>query len=212
MLGPVGAQPGGDKRTPIATLREVACVTQALVHQGVEDGADLLAVLARLAFGERQRVAGQRGHDEAEVALQQRDQLHELEHRAGPAVRQQQRLGVGPAAGQVQEVQLDAVDRGFELRPGVELGLDRTPVEAVAPMRGQFAHEVERGAVEPGRVRRLVGQAVVLVDRGAHTLECQRHAVAGINLDGDLAALVGDHHMVFVEAGRVLRDRRQQGG
>src|SRR5216683_4359670 len=49
-----------------------------------------------------------------------RDELEKLEHRAGPAMQQQQWHRVGADAGHMQIVQVDAVERDAELRKGVQ--------------------------------------------------------------------------------------------
>ena len=191
VIGAIRAQPRSDERTPVAALRTVARVAQALVHQGVEDRADLGQGLAWLVRLERQRVARQRWDDDGEsIGRQQRDQLHELEHRAGPTVREQQRLGFRAGAAHMQEVDVDAVDARLELRPGIERRFGGTPVEAVAPVVHQLAHEGQRGAVGPGCGGRLVGpqravQArVQVVDRRLRHGKLERADVAHDSMSG----------------------------
>ena len=108
------------------------------VRAAIGHGLDAESPLAGL---EREGVAGQRRRDDGEgvgwVAAeagrvgQARDQLEELEHGAGPAVREQQRQGGRPLARRVNEVQVDALQRHLVLREGVEPRLLRAPVEAV---------------------------------------------------------------------------------
>ena len=85
---------------------------------------------------ERQPVArqGRRHHGEgiARVAAeasrvgQARNDLEKLEHRARPAMQQQQRHRVRPDTGHVQIVQVDAVDERAELRKSIEGAYERT--------------------------------------------------------------------------------------
>ena len=74
-------------------------------------------------------------------------------------MREQQRERRRPLALDVQEVQVDAVQRHLELRKGVEPRLLRAPVEAVAPVLDQLAQVRDVGAVGPGLAGRLVGEA-----------------------------------------------------
>ena len=100
----------------------------------------------------RQRVAGQRRRDDGEVLGEQRDQLVELEHRARPAVREQQRHRVGSPARLVDEMQVDAADRHLELREAVELALPAArQSKPSAPVVEQAFHIGEAGARRPRR-------------------------------------------------------------
>ena len=115
------------------------------------------------------RVAGQRGRDDREgvggIAAeaagigQARDQLVELPDRAGPAVREQQRVRIRADAGLVDEVQVDARERDLELLERVELRLLGAPVEAVAPVLDERAQIVQVRAVGPLGAGNLVRPA-----------------------------------------------------
>ncbi|MCY1373510.1 hypothetical protein D9M69_607920 [compost metagenome] len=48
------------------------------------------------------------------------------------------------------------------------------------------------------------------MDRGLHALEPVGHFQAGLHLHRHLAGFVTNHHVVFEEGGRVLRDRLQR--
>ena len=127
---------------------------------------------ARLPRREGQAIARQRRRDDGEGIRrvtaegrrvgQPRDDVEEFEDRAGPAMHQQQRRRVRPLPRHMQVMQVDPVQRHLELREGVQRGLLRAPVEAVPPMRDEFAEVGGAGAVGPGiaagRDRRLVRQ------------------------------------------------------
>ena len=98
-LGEAMAQHRGDERAPVAALRAEALVAEHVGHQLGERLRDLHHAEARLARLEGQRVARQRRRHDRELLGQQRDQLVELEHGARPAVREQQRHGLGPRPG-----------------------------------------------------------------------------------------------------------------
>ena len=85
--------------------------------------------------------------------------LEELEHRAGPAVRQEEGMGVRTLTADVPVVDVDAVDLAEELGPGVERGLLGAPVVLVAPVVAEFAHVLGIGAVVPAGVGDGVGPA-----------------------------------------------------
>ncbi len=145
------AEHRADRGAPVAALAAVALVAQHVGHQLGEGLGHVFGAEARLARRERQPVARQRGRDHGEILLQQRDQAQELEHRARPAVRQQQRHGVRAPARRVDEVQVDALHARGELREGVQPRLGRAPVEPVAPVVDQPLHVGEAGAGLPGR-------------------------------------------------------------
>jgi hypothetical protein len=65
------------------------------------------------------------------------DDLEQLEHRAGPAVRDDQRQGVVVPRLDVDEVDAEPVDLGHELRERVQLRLARAPVVVGAPVGHQ---------------------------------------------------------------------------
>ena len=165
----------GDGRAPVAALGDVAGVAEAL-HQlrpGSRDAVGAPAGVRRLA-GEA--VARHRRQDEIERVLrasamrgrigERADGLEQLEHRAGPAMRHDQRQGVRDARADVDEVDVHAVDRRHELRQGVELGFGLSPVVAGAPilderleLRELYALRlvIDRLPVGPARVRDAIG-------------------------------------------------------
>ena len=148
-----------DERAPVAALHAEAVVAEHRHQLGVERD-DLLDGEALLPRTERERVARQRRRDHGEVLGEQRDDLVKLEHRARPAVRDEQRRRAGLARGLVDEVQVDAADRQRELAEAVELGFPRPPVEAGAPVFDEVPHVRETRAGGPRRSGGSSGQRV----------------------------------------------------
>ncbi len=155
-----GADGRGDLGAPVAALGAVAGVAEP-AHQLVPGVGDLLGPPARPAGLAAEAVAGQRRADHVEsvrgvAAVRRRigerpDDLAELDDRARPAVRDDQRQRVLAGRADVQEVDVQAVDLGAELREAVQPGLGRPPVVAVQPVLAQFAGV--RPAERPGSSR-----------------------------------------------------------
>ena len=158
-LGIGVAQARGDEAAPVAALRAEARVAQDVGHQLGESVGDLLDAEARLAGLERQRVAGKRRRDDAEVLGKQRDQLEELDDRAGPAVRNEQRHGVRSPARLVDEVQLDAADRHAELAKAVDARFLRAPIKVSVPIVDEILKTPKTGTGRPRLEWRLLGPA-----------------------------------------------------
>ena len=70
------------------------------------------------------------------------DDLEQLEHRARPAMGHDHRQGIGMLRANVNEVDVEAVDLGDELRQGIQLRLRLAPVVAGAPI---FDERLELG-------------------------------------------------------------------
>ena len=146
---PVGRLPAhhvGDGGPDVAALGDVAGVAEA-AHQlrpGDSDVARVPADLPRLC---REAVAGQRRQHEVERVLgvaavrgrvgERADGLEELDDRAGPAVRHDQRQRVLVRRLHVDEVDVHAVDLGHELRQRVQSRLARAPVVLASPSSGR---------------------------------------------------------------------------
>jgi hypothetical protein len=188
-LGMGMAEARRDERAPVAALRGKALVPED-GHQVGQALDDRLQREARLTRRERQAIAGQRGrHDrerigritaEARRIGQARDQLEEFEHRARPAVRQQEWHGIGSFARDVQEVHVDAVQRRLVLGEGVEPRLLCAPVEVPLPVVDQLLHVPDVAAVGPRRPRRLVRETgarealAQIGDRGIRHVQRER--------------------------------------
>ena len=158
VLGVLGADRGGDRRTPVAALRHIRVVAEAC-HQLGPDITDLLDAPAGLGRLAREAEPGQRRGDHMEriggVAAvggwvaEWLDHLVELGHRAGPAVRDQQGDRVGVRRALVDEVDVDTVDLGHELVEPVEPRLARGPVVLVGPVPAELLHVCQRHALRP---------------------------------------------------------------
>jgi hypothetical protein len=131
--GGLAAHRVGHGGAHVAALGDIAAVAET-PHQlrpGLRGAAGIPADLGRFA-GEA--VAGQRGQHQVEGVLgpsavggrvrQRADGLQQLDHRAGPAVGDEQRQRVRVGRLDVEEVDVDPVDLGRELRQRVQPGLD----------------------------------------------------------------------------------------
>ena len=136
----------GDAGAHVAALGHVAGVAEA-AHQlgpGPRRPAQVPADLGRLA-GEP--VPRQGGEHEVEGILgaaavrrrvgERADRVEHLDHGAGPAVRHDQRQRVLVLGPDVDEVDVDAVDLGRELRQRVQLRLGPAPVVLPGPVARQ---------------------------------------------------------------------------
>src|SRR5262249_20893246 len=121
-------QLAGDGGTPVATLRDVAGVSKAL-HQFRPDSRDVF----RAPTGAR-RLAGEAvarhggDHDIERVCgaasvrgriRERTDDVDELEHRARPTVRDENRQRILVTRADVDEVNVNAVNGSHELRQGI---------------------------------------------------------------------------------------------
>jgi hypothetical protein len=68
---------------------------------------------------------------------QRADGLEQLEHRAGPAMGHDQRQSIRMTRADVNEVNVESVDLGDELRQGVQPRLGLAPVVIRAPVAHQ---------------------------------------------------------------------------
>jgi hypothetical protein len=135
-------------------------MAEHLRHEIGEAVGDPLDAEALLPGRERESVARQGWRDDGErigrVAAepcrvgQARNDVEELEDRAGPAMGEQQRHRRGPHARHMHEVQLDSRQLRGELREGVQPRLRRAPVEARLPAREQPAQGRDARAEGPG--------------------------------------------------------------
>ena len=152
------AEPGGDHRAPVATLRQVGPIAQHLGHQGVEQaGRRALADRSRGLGGKAE--AGQGGHDQVEGVGglpaepagegQLLDRAPELVMRTRPAVGDDE----GPApvrfADNVQEMEVEILDPRGELREAVEVGHRRAPVVGAGPVGAELFQIAAVAAIGP---------------------------------------------------------------
>ena len=157
-VGSLAAHRVGDGGAHVAALGDVARVAEA-VHQlrpRACDAAGLPAELGRLA---REAVAGQGRQHQVERVLggaavrgrvgQRADGLQQLDDRAGPAVRHDQRQRVLVPRPDVDEVDLDPVDLGRELRQRVQPRLAPAPVVLGRPVAGERLQRRQLHALRP---------------------------------------------------------------
>ncbi len=133
-------------------------VSQSL-HQYGPGARDACGVPSRGRRPFREAVARHRGYDEMEGVLrasavgrgvgERVDHLQEFEDRARPAVGQDHRQSVRVAGADVEEVNVQPVDPGHELRQGIQLRLDRAPVVGRSPVVSQFLHRRQLHTLGP---------------------------------------------------------------
>ena len=137
----------GDRGADVAALGDVAGVTEA-VHQLRPGARDVARIPADRCGRRRKAVAGQRRDDHIERVLgppavrgrlgQRPGDLEHLDDRTGPAVRDDHRQCVRTRRLDVNEVNVEAVDFGLELRQGIQPCLARAPVVLGRPVTRQF--------------------------------------------------------------------------
>ena len=155
-VGSLAAHRVGDAGADVAALSHVAGVAES-AHQlgpGACRPAEIPADLGRLA-GEA--VPGQGGQHEMKGILgaaavrgrvrQGPDGVDQLDHGTGPAVGHDQRQRVLVRRTHMDEVDVDAVDLGRELRQRVQLGLGFAPVVVVRPVARERLHGGELDAL-----------------------------------------------------------------
>ena len=141
---------------PIAALRHESRVAEAL-HQHDPRACDAHGIPAGRGGLARKPVARQRrNHDIERVrcapamcrGIRQRiDDLQLLDDRAGPAVRDDERQRIRMLRTDVDEVNVDPVDVGDELRQGVQLRLALAPVVIGRPIARELLHRRELHAL-----------------------------------------------------------------
>ena len=75
------------------------------------------------------------------------DDLQLLDDRAGPSVRDDDRQGILMLRANVNEMNVQPVDLGDELRQGVQPRLDLAPIVFRRPIAGELLHRRERHAL-----------------------------------------------------------------
>ena len=111
------------------------------------------------------------------------DDLHEFDHRTGPALGDDQRQRVLVLRADVQEVDVEAVDGCLILAPIVQHRLAAAPVVAVTPVIDQRLDLGERGALGPV-VDCLRVRPAGLVDAAVEVLEVRLRDGEGEGGDG----------------------------
>ena len=147
-----------DEGTHVAALGDVAGVAEA-VHQLRPRACGAAGVPAELGRLAGEAVAGQGRQHQVECVLggaavrgrvgQRADGLQQLDDRAGPAVRHDQRQRVLMPRPDVDEVDVHPVDLGRELRQRVQSRLARAPVVLGRPVAGERLDRRQLHALRP---------------------------------------------------------------
>ena len=159
LAGVEGGEEGGDDGAPVSSLAVEPLVTQPR-HQLNHRPRRLEAVVAHLLWGGAEPVAGYGGshhleHDVTTPGGEEGDDVQELHHRAGPPVDQQQGDDLLPLHRlrlDVEEVDVEAVNVGGEVREAVDDLLLRPPVVGLDPVLRHLPQVVRVEPVEEGRV------------------------------------------------------------
>ena len=136
------------------------------------------------------------------------DDLQLLDDRAGPAVRDDQRERVLVARADVDEVDVEPVDLGQEVRQGVQLRLAPSPVVVGRPVARELLHGRERHAL------RVVVDRLALGPPGRLDAPAQLGELRLVEADLELAngrgspAVPSCGHLLLLSRGR----RRARGG
>ena len=209
-VGVDGEQPGwglqahlvDDERPPITALGDVAGVTEAR-HQFRPGAADALGAPASLGRLGGEPVPRHRGDHHMEGVHGARavrrgigerlDDLQLLDDRAGPPVIHDERQRLLMRRSNVDEVDVQTVDLGHELRQGVQPCLAPAPVVLRRPVARQLLRHRERDAL------RLIGDGLLLRPARVHDApaqvdeRCFRNVdVEGTDLDGGLDGAAHD--------------------
>jgi len=109
------------------------------------------------------------------------DDLKQLDDRAGPSVRDDQRQRVLVARLDVNEVDVEPVDLGRELRQGVQPCLARAPVVVVTPVRDERRQRRELHALRVISYELRAGPACF----SDATMEVVERIVRKLDVEGD---------------------------
>src|SRR3954447_3983941 len=211
-LGRLQAHLVDDERTPVAPLSDVAVVAEA-THQLRPRSRHALGPPTGARRFSRESVAGHRRDDHMERVLcaramrsrvgQSIDDLQLLDDRAGPAVVDDERQRVFVLRPSMDEVDVQPVDLGDELRQCIQLRLARAPLVVGHPVPSELLDHRERHALGLIRDGLLLGP---VRGRDASTKIVQRlmrHVdLEGADLDGRLDS--GAHEAPPVSAGGLV--------
>ena len=168
----------GDDGAPVAALRDVVGVAKAF-HQldpGRRDAVGGPAGVARLArvpvvrYRRDHHVEGVVGAAAVRGGVGERvDDPQQLDDRAGPAVRDDDRQRVLVIRADVDEVDVEAVDLGHEVRQRLQSLLAFAPVVRGGPVAREFLHHLQLHALGVVGDRLPVGPSGVLDARAQVT-------------------------------------------
>ena len=152
------AERSGHCGAPVATLCAIARVAQT-VHQRSPGRRDMIDAptdshwLGRKAKARQRRANHVKGVS-AVAAMggrigQRLDHLVELNHRARPAVGDDQRHGLRVWGAHVQEMNVEPVDLSSELRKAVEQRFATAPIIVLSPVLADLFDPLQRRALAP---------------------------------------------------------------
>ena len=200
--------------TPVAALGDVAAVAEAL-HQLRPGAPHALRAPARARGLAGEPVARHRRNHNMEGVVGARavcrrigqpiDDLQLLDDRAGPSVIDDERQCVAVLRANVDEVDVEAVDLGDELREGVQLRLTPAPVVLGRPVARELLHRRQRHALRVISDSPLLGPL-----RGLDTPpEVVEGLVGNVNVEradlgGTRPLLARDRHVAFLPPFRTV--------
>ena len=157
----------GDHGAPIAALREPGIVAKRR-HQFVPGLGNLLDRPAGHFGFAGKSIARQRGDHEmisivGRPAMRKRvgkrpDHIHEFEHRARPAMGQQERASAGFFRADMEAMDINAINLDQMVGIGIERSLTPAPVIAVPPIGNELFDIGKRDALVPIVYRFLFGE------------------------------------------------------
>ena len=143
----VGSHQVDDERTPISTLCDEFFIAEAF-HQHRPGAGDALGPPAGRAWLSRKAVTWHRGDHQMECVRstpamgcwigQRRDDLQLLDDRAWPPMRDDERQRILVHGTHMDEMDVEVIDFGHEVRQGAEPCLDLAPVIVAPPIAGEF--------------------------------------------------------------------------
>ena len=183
------ADRGRDRRTPVAALRAVARIAEAIhQHRPGLTRCDRRPSPSSVGLS-REAEAGQRRTDDVKrvggVAAvrgrigQRLDHLVELDDRTRPAMGDDQRHRFRVRRADVQEMNVEPVDLGGELRKAIEPRLAPAPVVLLGPVAADVLDPLQRRALAPVVDQFGFGPARVAQPR----LQVVEHVVADGNAE-----------------------------
>jgi hypothetical protein len=179
----------GNGGAPVTALRVVALVAQTR-HERAPRAADALQGPARRGRLAGKAEARQRRADEMEGVArlsavgrgigQRTHDFQELDDRAGPAMRHDQRHRLWVRRAHMHELDVQPIQCGDEVRIRVELCFTTPPVVALAPVGADFLRIGERDALAPigrrlaFRPTRVPQACVQIIELDGRNVECER--------------------------------------
>src|SRR5882724_11422305 len=188
-------------RPPIASLRDPALVAKAW-HQRRPCAGDPGHIPARLDRLVGEAKARERRHDDMERVLrpspvasgiaERADNLHELNDRSRPAVRENDRQSVLMRGPHVDEMNANPVDLCTKLREGVDASLKAPPVIPIAPIGDERLSFGQRHTLGPIRYQFPIRPPSI----GESPFEIVQRCLRYIDLEGsDVLCCSGEHHL-----------------